>query len=152
MLPRRILVIDDDPYLPRIIELSFGHIGHLKFCYAAGGQQGLQFAEANPPDLILLDYAMPGMDGLETLRRLRAHQRTARTPIVAITGALPTTHRCAEMISGCDAYLPKPFELTALSRVVGAYCRNRNPLRPEGDRPIPAGANETRKEQWQGAR
>jgi len=90
--------------------------------------------------------------GLETLRRLRANQRTTRTPIVAITGTVHITHRCTEMITGCDAYLPKPFDLTALGRVVGAYCRNRNPLRPEGDRPIPAGANETRKEQWQGAR
>lgn len=119
MLPRRVLVIDDDPYVPRIIQLSLAPIGDLKFRYATSGQQGVPLAEADPPDLILLDYAMPGMDGLETLRRLRANQRTARTPIVAITGTLHTTHRCAEMIIGCDAYLPKPFDFNALCRTVG---------------------------------
>ena len=127
MLPRRVLVIDDDPYLPRIIELSLAHIGDLKFRYAASGQQGMQLAEADPPDLILLDYAMPGMDGLETLRRLRANQRTARTPIVAITGALHRTQRCTAMISGCDAYLPKPFNFTSLGQVVGRLLPHRQP-------------------------
>ena len=127
MLPRRVLVIDDDPYLPRIIALSLAHIGDVKFRYATSGQQGVQLTEAEPPDLILLDYAMPGMDGLETLRRLRANPRTARTPIVAITGALHRTHRCAEMISSSDAYLPKPFNFAALSQVVGRLLPYRQP-------------------------
>ena len=132
MLLRRVLVIDDDPYLPRVLELSLAPISDLKFQYATTGQQGLQLAEADPPDLILLDYAMPEMDGLETLRRLRANQRTARTPIAAITGILRTSRRCAEMIAGCDACLPKPFDFAALRRVVGRLLPRRQPATTGG--------------------
>jgi CheY-like chemotaxis protein len=121
MLPRHILVIDDDPYLPRIIELCLSQSGRFKVRHAMDGQLGVQMAGAEPPELILLDYAMPVMDGLETLRQLRAHDRTARTPIVAITGSAHVSPRCAEMVAACDAYLPKPLRFNTLRDTVSLF-------------------------------
>lgn len=121
MLPRHILVIDDDPCLPRIVELCLGQFGPFKGRFAQDGHQGLHMAEANLPDLILLDFAMPMMDGLETLRGLRVHAGTACTPVVAITGSAHFSQRCAEMVAACDAYLPKPLRFNTLSDTVSLF-------------------------------
>jgi CheY-like chemotaxis protein len=125
MSPHRILVIDDDPYLPRIIELSLAPLGQCVCRFASSGRQGIQMAETDPPDLILLDFNLPGMDGLETLQRLRASQRVTRTPIIAITGSLlaRTAPRCAAMIAGCQAYLPKPFDFDLLRQTVRRFLK-----------------------------
>jgi DNA-binding response OmpR family regulator len=114
MTPYRVLLIDDDIDLARMIQLGLTQSSDLIFRHAPTGQHGVQIADDDPPDLILLDFEMPMMDGLDTLRRLRANARTARTPIVAITGSHHNAPRCAEMIAASDAYLPKPFRLNAL--------------------------------------
>ena len=114
MAPYRVLLIDDDVDLSRLIQLGLTQPGDLIFRHASTGQHGVQIASDDPPDLILLDFEMPLMDGLDTLRHLRANARTARTPIVAMTGSQRSMPRCAEMIAASDAYLPKPFGLNAL--------------------------------------
>src|SRR3990172_1602080 len=120
-----ILVIDDDHMLASMIELALGQLGDLAFRYAHNGQHGAEIALAEPPDVILLDFEMPVMDGLDTLRHLRASDRTARTPVVAITGSHRNAPRCAAMIAECDAYLPKPFKLSDLRRAVLALLNPR---------------------------
>jgi CheY-like chemotaxis protein len=117
----QILVIDDDPYLPRIVESCLTPPGRINLRHARDGRQGLQMAEADPPDLILLDFSMPVMDGLETLRRLRAYTGTARTPVVAITGSAYLSPRCAEMVAACDAYLPKPLGFNTLRDTLSLF-------------------------------
>lgn len=121
MLLRHVLVIDDDLYLPRIIELCLTQFGPFKVRFARDGDLGLHMAQADPPDLILLDFAMPMMDGLDTLRGLRAHAGTARTPVVAITGSAHISPRCAEMVAACDAYLPKPLRFNTLRDTVSLF-------------------------------
>ena len=121
MTPFRVLVIDGDRLLARMIELALGQMGNLVFHHAGNGQVGTQLASRNPPDLILLGFDLPMMDGLETLRRLRADERTARTPIVAIAEAHRTAPRCVEMINSCDAHVPKPFELRVLRQTVHLF-------------------------------
>ncbi len=118
LVPHLVLVIDDDPLLQRIVELCLARLGKFAFCYAENGRQGIQLADTCLPDLILLDFDLPGMDGLDTLRRLRATECAERPPIIAITGALRLSERCAEMINGCDAYVPKPFDINGLCRTV----------------------------------
>jgi DNA-binding response OmpR family regulator len=118
MTAHSVLVIDDDVQLSRLIELSLTQVGGLVCRRASNGEHGAQLAHADPPDLILLDFEMPMMDGLDTLRRLRANARTARTPVVAITGSHHNAPRCAEMIAACQAYVPKPFALGALRQAV----------------------------------
>lgn len=116
--PRCVLMIDDDHHLPRLIGLGLTPFSNLVLKHAPSGQYGTQMARENPPDLILLDFEMPMMDGLETLKHLRSDARTARTPVVAITGSHRVSPRCAEMIAGCDAYLPKPFDMKTLRHTI----------------------------------
>jgi CheY-like chemotaxis protein len=72
----------------------------------------------NPPDLILMDIQMPGMDGLETIRRLREDDRLERTPILAVTAlAMPgDRERC--LTAGASGYVTKPVDLEALARTI----------------------------------
>jgi CheY-like chemotaxis protein len=113
-----ILVIDDDPFVARIVELSLARAGRFQVERAFNGQQGLDRLKTRRPDLILLDYEMPGLDGLETLRKIRSQARAGSLPIVALSGALQVRPRCAEMVAGCDAYLAKPFAHHALRQTI----------------------------------
>jgi DNA-binding response OmpR family regulator len=121
----RILAIDDDVELTRMIELGLAEPGSLVIQRAGDGRRGLQMAVDEQPDLILLDCDMPVMDGLDVVRQLRADARTARTPIVAMTGSWPSASRCAVMIDECNALLVKPFTMRALRDVVHAYRNTR---------------------------
>jgi CheY-like chemotaxis protein len=116
----QVLVIDDDQMMRRLIEMMLKHLGNMTFRHADNGQRGAQAARLDPPDLILLDFDMPVMDGLDTLRQLRGNAATACTPVVAVTATQRSAPRCAEMIEACDAYLPKPFCAADLLRVVQA--------------------------------
>jgi CheY-like chemotaxis protein len=121
MTSQRVLVIDDDPYVLRVIALCLASINNIDIYGAATGYQGLKLADHEAPDLILLDFSLPGMDGLEALKRLRANVRTAHIPVIAITGAPRTDARCLKMISECEAYLPKPFDFRIFCQVVIQY-------------------------------
>jgi CheY-like chemotaxis protein len=113
-----ILVIDDDPFVAKIVELSLSRSGQFQVERAFDGEQGLHKLGARRPDLILLDYEMPGLDGLETLQQIRSQPEAGTIPVVAISGALQIRPRCAEMISQCDAYIPKPFEYNTLRQTI----------------------------------
>jgi CheY-like chemotaxis protein len=118
-MPRSILLIDDDPYLSQLITMGLARLGsHLSVRAAFSGSEGLSMAEIDPPDLILLDFYMPEMDGLETLQRLRANVRLACIPVVAISASITREGRFAAMIAGSEAYLPKPFDIEGLGRTI----------------------------------
>ncbi len=89
-----------------------------RFTIARNGHDAVASALASPPDLILMDVQMPGMDGLEATRRLRQDPRTEHIPILAITAlAMPEDRvRCLE--AGASAYLSKPLSLPALARLI----------------------------------
>jgi CheY-like chemotaxis protein len=131
MTPVSVLVIDDDYLMVKLIELALRRLGNVAFRHASDGRHGAAVAFADPPDLILLDFDMPIMDGLDTLRQLRGDERTAHTPVVAVTAAGPGMSRCAEMIGGCDAYVPKPFNFTDLRQTVLAFLGTRQSVRHE---------------------
>jgi DNA-binding response OmpR family regulator len=117
-LLRVILIVDDDIDISQLLALGLNRPGEWTVRHASNGEQALSMAASEPPDIVLLDFDMPRMDGLDTLKGLRACDQTARAPIVAITGTRREVPRCDEMIAGCDAYLPKPFELGTVRRVV----------------------------------
>ena len=125
MTPVHVLVIDDDHLMLKLIEMALKQLGGVVFQYAQNGRHGAEAAWADPPDVILLDFDLPVMDGLDTLRQLRANARTARTPVVAVTATRPSTPRCADMIDACDAYVPKPFHVTDLRQTVQAFIGGR---------------------------
>jgi CheY-like chemotaxis protein len=77
----RILIVDDEPQACQILSRLIRHLGH-ETAYRTGGAEALAYVDETPVDLMILDVMMPGMDGMEVLRRLRADPRTRKTAVV----------------------------------------------------------------------
>ncbi|MFN8173504.1 MAG: response regulator transcription factor [Solirubrobacteraceae bacterium] len=118
-MPERVLVVDDDAPVRRMLRRTLAAEG-LEVVAAADGGQALAVAERDPPDLVVLDVAMPGMDGLAVCRRLRAAGVAA--PVLMLTARDAVADRVAGLDAGADDYLVKPFapeELLARLRALG---------------------------------
>jgi DNA-binding response OmpR family regulator len=114
------LVIDDHPDLIELVRLHLEKEGY-SVQGTLGGDAGLAAALNAPPDVILLDRSMPGLDGLEVCRRLRRDERTAYTPVILLTARASEAERVAGFEAGADDYMTKPFsprELVARVRAV----------------------------------
>jgi CheY-like chemotaxis protein len=111
-----ILAIDDEPEVLEVVAGLLSGAGYQVFL-AAHGEHGLDVARGIHLDLILLDYYLPGLNGLDVLQRLKADPGTQRIPVVALTSA---TAEYANELSraGCVAFIPKPFEASEFLRVV----------------------------------
>src|SRR4029078_8579143 len=122
-----ILVVDDDPKILSVLGrgLRFeGYNVHL----AADGQEALRIARATPPDLVVLDVMMPGMDGLEIARRLR---RGMSVHILMLTARDAIPDRIARLDSRADDYLINPFDFDELLARVRALLRRTQPQSEE---------------------
>lgn len=118
-MPERVLVVDDDAPVRRMLRRTLAAEG-LEVVAAADGGQALAAAERDSPDLVVLDVAMPGMDGLAVCRRLRAAGVSA--PVLMLTARDAVADRVAGLDAGADDYLVKPFapeELLARLRALG---------------------------------
>ncbi|WP_424766857.1 response regulator transcription factor [Paenibacillus sp. sgz302251] len=114
---KKILLIEDERNLARFIELELRHEAY-SVVVAYDGNSGLELALRDEWDIILLDLMLPGMDGLEVCKRIRAAKATS---IIMLTARDSITDRVLGLDSGADDYLPKPFaieELLARIRVV----------------------------------
>jgi diguanylate cyclase (GGDEF)-like protein len=109
----RILVVDDDRDIARFVELNLSLEG-FEVEVAHDGQHALELAAANPPDLILLDVMMPGVDGVEVVRRLRAQSSTASIPVVMLTAKSLSADKVVGLTAGADDYIVKPFDTLEL--------------------------------------
>jgi two-component system response regulator MprA len=124
----RILVVDDDAPVRRMLERSLSAEGYAVEGAADGGR-ALAAVERSAPDMIVLDVAMPGLDGLAVARRLRAAGITV--PILMLTARDAVAERVAGLESGADDYLVKPFaidELVARLRALSRRGRDRSGL------------------------
>jgi len=81
---------------------------------AEDGEQGLQLCRETLPDLVLVDLGLPGIDGFEVARQLKADPRTAHIPVIALTARALTSDQEAALASGCDDYDTKPVDLVRL--------------------------------------
>jgi PAS domain S-box-containing protein len=109
----KVLVVDDDP---QIVEL-LRHWLELKRCEvlsARNGEKAIQVAEAESPDLILLDVIMPGISGIDTCQRLRTSPSTAQIPVILVTAKGPTEARAEGMLAGAVDYVTKPIDFNDL--------------------------------------
>jgi CheY-like chemotaxis protein len=109
-----VLIVDDDPFIRKLIATTLRDVGDLDLHQAADGEEALVLAEAHPPVLVFLDVEMPRLDGIGTCRRLRA---TTDATIVMLTAAgeqLEAEARAA----GADLFLSKPFSPLGLLRLV----------------------------------
>lgn len=111
----RILVIDDDSHALRLIEFALTKAGH-EVVTARKGEEGLQKALQQPPDLLIIDLMMPQMDGYEVCRRLRQNERTIDTPIMVFTARIQEIDRQTALEAGANEFLTKtatPDELVS---------------------------------------
>lgn len=109
----RLLLIDDDEGLRTMMQILLKRGGH-DITLAGNGQDGLDLAEKQPFDVILLDVMMPDMNGYEVARRLRASPRTQNTPLIILTARAQPVDQKSALIAGADAYFSKPVAIEVL--------------------------------------
>jgi class 3 adenylate cyclase len=115
-----ILVADDEPANYRILEEYLSECG-FDVVTASNGQKALELATAHPPDLILLDVVMPGINGFETCRRLKAQESTAAIPVIFTTSLTRTAEKVKGFRAGAVDYITKPFQLEEVLARVTAH-------------------------------
>jgi signal transduction histidine kinase/CheY-like chemotaxis protein len=116
---RKVLVIDDVA-INRAVALDMLRQVGFETSEAASGLEGLRKAEAEPPSLVLTDIVMPGLDGLETTRRLRRLPGLAELPIIAVSASPSGSDRKRSLEAGANAFLPKPIDLDKLLAQIAA--------------------------------
>jgi CheY-like chemotaxis protein len=122
VLSRTVLVADDNEVAQRLCRRVLEKAGH-RVLTASDGQEAVNLALANPLDMILMDVAMPGMDGLEAMRQIRA-QKPEMTIVIASAHSM-ASDRERFLAAGADDVLSKPFKLTDLTGVVTRLAGHR---------------------------
>ncbi len=123
----KVLVVDDDLVMRRLFENLLHHIGCEPFI-AQSGLEGIDLAVRHLPQLIILDYVMPDMDGLEVLKELKARAETKGIPVLMVTGYLDASSTAQFLSAGAAACLPKPFEPHQLETVVQKLLPTGHPV------------------------
>jgi DNA-binding response OmpR family regulator len=127
---KHILLVDDDALLRRSLAFNLEKAGY-RVSTAATGEDGLARARLDPPDLVLLDIGLPGMDGLDALRRL---QRQTEVPVIFLTARRRELDQVLGLELGADDYVTKPFDIDVLLARIKAVLRRAAPA------PLPAPA------------
>ena len=117
-----VLVIDDEKDLLELVRYNLEKEGY-SIRTAQDGESGLETATRELPDIVIVDLMLPGIDGLDVCRRLRADQRTARTPIIMLTAKSAETDRVVGLEMGADDYITKPFSPRELAARIKAVLR-----------------------------
>lgn len=121
-----ILVVEDEPAIQELISVNLTFAGH-KVLRAMDTEQALTLIRAELPDLIVLDWMLPGASGVSLARQLRADQRTRDVPIIMLTARSSEDDKIAGLESGADDYLTKPFSPKELMARIKAVLRRRAP-------------------------
>jgi two-component system cell cycle response regulator DivK len=109
----KVLIVEDHPDMRDLLDLIVERMGYVPVS-AKQGEEGVEKAIAEKPNLILLDMMMPIMDGQEVARRLRANPETKQIPILAITALFRSPDLNACLLAGCNGYIVKPFSILDL--------------------------------------
>jgi len=117
VIKKKILIIEDDTVLRRTLTVALRRQGY-GIEAASSGDQGVEMARAEPPDLVLSDVNMRGLDGFGVLKKLRANPATAVAPVILMTGVPEHADLRHGMDCGADDYLAKPFEIKTLLAAV----------------------------------
>jgi CheY-like chemotaxis protein len=115
---RTVLIVDDDPFIRKLVSTTLEDVSRFNLVEAADGQEALEVASTAAPELVLLDIDMPGVDGYEACRRLRAAPETAEATIVMLTAAAGEEAEGEAEEAGADLFLTKPFSPLELLRLV----------------------------------
>ena len=120
MADQLILIIEDNERNLKLVRVVLQFYG-FQTVEARTAEDGLALASANPPDLVLLDLQLPGIDGLEAFRQLRGSSSTAGVPVVAVTALAMKDDRERVLRAGFDGYLEKPISVRELPGQVRAF-------------------------------
>ncbi len=113
-LNNRILIVDDESITQEVLTEMFASAGYTNLAWATNGRSALDQVAADPPDLILLDVMMPGMDGFEVCRRLKSDSATNFIPVVLFTALTDRDSRLQGLEAGADDFLSKPVDTAEL--------------------------------------
>jgi len=119
----KVLIVDDDPIN---IELLEGYLSkEYDILKAFDGKKALIIVESNPPDIILLDLIMPGINGYQVCKKLKDDPKTNHIPIIIVTSLHETEDRNKAIEAGADDFITKPFDIIELSVRVKSHLRTK---------------------------
>ena len=121
-----VLVVEDEPAIQELIAYSLKQAGHQPL-RADNAEHALRLVQEALPDLVLLDWMLPGLSGIELARRLRADRRTKAIPIIMLTARADEQDKLTGLDTGADDYITKPFSPRELTARVKAVLRRRAP-------------------------
>jgi len=122
MTKEKILVVDDEEDILELVRYNLSREGYKILC-AASGEEGLKTARSENPDLIVLDLMLPGVDGLDVTKRLKADDATRKIPIVMLTAKGEESDIVAGLELGAEDYITKPFSPKVLVARIRAVLR-----------------------------
>ena len=121
-----ILVVEDEPAIQELIAYNLELAGH-NVVLAETGEQAFSLIQSELPDLVLLDWMLPGASGIDVARRLRANDRTRQVPIIMLTARTDERDKLLGLDTGADDYITKPFSPRELLARIKAVLRRRAP-------------------------
>jgi CheY-like chemotaxis protein len=131
----RILLVEDNEMNRDMLSRRLQRRGY-EVIIAVDGQLGIEMAQSEAPDLILMDMSLPVIDGWEATRTLKAADSTRHIPVIALTAHAMSTDRDKALEAGCDDYDTKPIELPRLLGKMEALMKARNGSTPVGEAAI----------------
>ncbi len=117
---KKVLVVEDNEKNMYLICYIIETMGHLPL-KASTGEEGVALAAREQPDLILMDIQLPGIDGLEATKRIRAARESASIPVIAVTSYAMTGDRERLLAAGCNGYIEKPINPETIMDELNAY-------------------------------
>jgi two-component system cell cycle response regulator DivK len=107
---KKVLIVEDNDKNMKLARDVLQNKGY-QTLEAVTGEEGVKLAKENIPDLVLMDIQLPGINGIEAFKQLRADAKTAKIPVVALTASVTPTDRSAITAAGFDAFVSKPISL-----------------------------------------
>ncbi len=129
-MPATILVVEDEPAIQELISAALQHAGH-RVLRAYSAEEAVPLVNETLPDVVLLDWMLPGLSGIQFARRLRGEERTRELPVIMLTARGEEQDKVAGLDAGADDYLTKPFSPRELVARIKAVLRRRAPQMTE---------------------
>lgn len=121
-MKEKILIVEDDKDILKMVEYNLKKEGY-RTAYARDGEDAVEMAHSERPDLVLLDLMLPGIDGLEVCKQLKKESKTAGIPVIMVTAKSQESDKVVGLELGADDYVTKPFSVRELLARVKAVLR-----------------------------
>ena len=121
-----ILIVEDETAISELIDITLIRNNHVTMC-AGSAEEAIQLIDEVLPDLALIDWMLPGISGVELIKRLRSNKRTQFIPIIMLTARAEESDKVTGLDKGADDYITKPFSPKELTARINALLRRRAP-------------------------